>query len=253
MTTNFFDPNLLSGKTIVITGAGRGIGLEVANLMAECGARIIVHSGRSGTAKNLSGISGSVFEADFSDPKSVLRFIEFVQAETSVIDVLINNAGTMVGRFLADELTTDQYQQLVNLNQTSVVQITSALIPWLRKSQNASIINTVSISATTGGSAGSSIYSATKAFVSTYTKALARELAPDNIRANAVSPGTIATDFHKRYSSEEKLESTRQSIPLQRLGTPQDCSPAYVFLSSEKLSGYITGQVIEINGGQLIV
>jgi 3-oxoacyl-[acyl-carrier protein] reductase len=253
MTNNCFDTDLLSGKTIVITGAGRGIGLEVANLMAECGARIIAHSGRSGTAKNLSGISRSVFEADFTDPESVKEFVEFVQAESSVIDVLINNAGTMLGRFPADEITTDQYQQLVSLNQTSVVQVTSALIPWLRKSQNASIINTVSISATTGGSAGSSIYSATKAFVSTYTKALARELAPDNIRANAVSPGTIATDFHKRYSSDAKLESTRQSIPLQRLGTPEDCSPAYVFLSSEKLSGYITGQIIEINGGQLIV
>ena len=254
MTNNSFDTDLLSGKTIVITGAGRGIGLEVANLMAECGARIIAHSGRSGTARSLSGISNSVFEADFSDPESVKKFVEFVQAESSVIDVLINNAGTMLGRFPADEITAaDQYQQLVDLNQTSVVQITSALIPWLRKSQNASIINTVSISATTGGSAGSSIYSATKAFVSTYTKALARELAPDNIRVNAVSPGTIATDFHKRYSSEEKLESTRQSIPLQRLGTPEDCSPAYVFLSSEKLSGYITGQIIEINGGQLIV
>ncbi|MFT7672875.1 MAG: 3-oxoacyl-[acyl-carrier protein] reductase [Gammaproteobacteria bacterium] len=253
MTNNLFDTNLLSDKTIVITGAGRGIGLGVAKLMAECGARIIAHSGRSGTAKNLSGISDSVFESDFSDPESVKEFIEFVQAESSVIDVLINNAGTMLGRFPADEITTDQYQQLVNLNQNSVVQITSALIPWLRKSQNASIINTVSISAKTGGSAGSSIYSATKAFVSTYTKALARELAPDNIRANAVSPGTIATDFHKRYSSEEKLEATRKSIPLQRLGTPQDCLPAYVFLSSEKLSGYITGQIIEINGGQLIV
>ena len=253
MTNNIFDPNLLSSKTVVITGAGRGIGLEVANLMAECGAKIIAHSGRLGTAKNLSGISGSVFEADFSDPNAVKQFIDFVQFETSLIDVLINNAGTMLGRFPADELNTDQYQQLVSLNQTSVVQITSALIPLLRQSQNASIINTVSISATTGGSPGSSIYSASKAFVSTYTKALARELAPNNIRANAVSPGTIATDFHKRYSSEEKLESTRQSIPLQRLGTPQDCSPAYVFLSSEKLSGYITGQVIEINGGQLIV
>ncbi|MFT5224300.1 MAG: 3-oxoacyl-[acyl-carrier protein] reductase [Polaribacter sp.] len=253
MKNDFFDSNLLSDKTIVITGAGRGIGLEVANLMAQCGARIIAHSGRTGTAKNLSGISSSVFEADFADTKSVKEFIDFVQAESSVIDVLINNAGTMLGRFPADEITTDQYHQLVNLNQTSVVQITSALIPWLRKSQNAAIINTVSISATTGGSSGSSIYSATKAFVSTYTKALARELAPDSIRVNAVSPGTIKTDFHKRYSSKEKLETTRRSIPLQRLGTPQDCSPAYVFLSSEKLSGYITGQIIEINGGQLII
>ena len=253
MSNNFFDTDLLSGKTIVITGAGRGIGLEVATLMAECGATIIAHSGRTGSAKKLSEISNSVFEADFSDSTSVQEFVQFVQGQTSVIDVLINNAGTMLGRFPADKITSDQYQQLVALNQTSVVDITSALIPWLRKSENAAIINTVSISATTGGSPGSSIYSATKAFVSTYTKALARELAPDNIRANAVSPGTIATDFHKRYSNEEKLESTRKSIPLQRLGTPADCSPAYVFLSSEKLSGYITGQTLEINGGQLII
>ena len=220
--------------------------------MKGCGAKIIAHSGRSGSAHTLAGITDSVFEADMTDANSVKEFVEFVQAETSSIDVLINNAGTMLGRFPADELTSDQYQKLVDLNQTSVVLITSALIPILRQSQSASIINTVSISATTGGSPGSSIYSATKAFVSTYTKALARELAPDNIRANAVSPGTITTDFHKRYSSEEKLEATRKSIPLQRLGIPEDCSPAYVFLSSEKLSGYITGQILEINGGQLI-
>jgi 3-oxoacyl-[acyl-carrier protein] reductase len=253
MGNSLFDSNLLSGKIVVITGAGRGIGLEVATLMAECGARVIAHSGRVGTAKTLSEISSSVFEADLSDSQSVQEFVSFVQAQTSIIDVLINNAGTMLGRFPADEITAGQYQQLVALNQTSVVQITSALIPWLRRSPNAAIINTVSISATTGGSPGSSIYSATKAFVSTYTKALARELAPDNIRVNAVSPGTIATDFHKRYSNDEKLESTRKSIPLQRLGTPEDCSPAYVFLSSEKLSGYITGQTLEINGGQLII
>ena len=252
MISNGFDTDLLKGKTIVITGAGRGIGLAIAQLMKECGATIIAHSGRTGTAQALSEISNSVFEADLADRNSVKDFVSFVQAETSSIDVLINNAGTMLGRFPAAELTDEQYQQLVNLNQSSVVQITSALIPLLRKSKNGSIINTVSISATTGGSPGSSIYSATKAFVSTYTKALARELAPDNIRANAVSPGTISTDFHKRYSTEEKLEATRKSIPLQRLGLAEDCSPAYVFLASEMLSGYITGQVLEINGGQLI-
>ncbi|MEB8431388.1 SDR family NAD(P)-dependent oxidoreductase [Cocleimonas sp. KMM 6892] len=252
MNNNGFSSDLLVGKTVVITGAGRGIGLAIATTMKECGAKLIAHSGRSGTAKSLVDIADSVFEADMTDENSVRAFIEFVKAETSTIDVLINNAGTMLGRFPADELTSEQYQNLVNLNQTSVVQITRALIPSLRQSSGASIINTVSISATTGGSPGSSIYSATKAFVSTYTKALARELAPDNIRANAVSPGTITTDFHKRYSSEEKLEATRLSIPLQRLGLPEDCAPAYVFLSSEKLSGYITGQVLEINGGQLI-
>jgi len=249
---NTFDSKLLSGKTVVITGAGRGIGFAIAKAMIECGANVIAHSGRTGTAANLSGITNSVYEADLTQSDSVDDFLSFVKSETSTIDILINNAGTMIGRFPADELTSDQYETLVNLNQSSVVQITSALIPLLRNSESASIINTVSISATTGGSPGSAIYSATKAFVSTYTKALARELAPDNIRANAVSPGTILTDFHERYSSEEKLETTRKSIPLKRLGTAEDCSPAYVFLAATELSGYITGQVLEINGGQLI-
>lgn len=253
MMSNEFNSKLLQGKTVVITGAGRGIGLATAKAMAACGAKIIAHSGRAGTAKSLMGISEFVFEADLIDEDSVNEFIEFVLEKSSKIDVLINNAGTMMGRFPAEKLSDEQYQQLVALNQTSVVKITRALIPLLRNSESASIINTVSISATTGGSPGSSIYSATKAFVSTYTRALARELAPDKIRVNAVSPGVISTDFHKRYSSEEKLEVTRKSIPLQRLGTPEDCAPAYVFLSSENLSGYITGQVLEINGGQLMV
>ena len=93
---------------------------------------------------------------------------------------------------------------------------------------------------------------AKKAFVATYSKALARELAPEGLRVNCVSPGTITTDFHERYSSPEKLEATRKTIPLGRLGTAEDCAPAYLFLASHALSGYITGQVLEVNGGQLI-
>lgn len=249
---NGFSSSLLSGKTVVLTGAGRGIGLAIAQAMAACGANIVAHSGRSGTAKHLEGIASAVFEADFTQTAEVDAFIDFVKAQTDTIDVLINNAGTMFGRYPADQLTAEQYQQLVSLNQSAVVQITSALIPMLKEADEAAIINTVSISAVTGGSPGSAIYSATKAFVSTYTKALARELASDNIRANAVSPGTILTDFHERYSNAEKLEATRRAIPLQRLGSADDCAAAYVFLASGLLSGYITGQVLEINGGQLI-
>lgn len=252
MTMTGFDPKLLSGKTVVVTGAGRGIGLAVAKSFADCGAEVLAHSGRDGTADAVSKFAKATVEADLSEHDGQTKLIEFVKSHTPRIDVLINNAGTMMGRFPASDLTDNQYEQLVALNQTSVVKVTSALIPLLRNAHGASIINTVSISATTGGSPGSSVYSATKAFVATYTKALARELAPDNIRANAVSPGTITTDFHERYSSAEKLEKTRISVPLQRLGTPEDCAPAYVFLASEGLSGYITGQVLEINGGQLI-
>jgi len=248
-----FQTDLFDGRTVVITGAGRGIGLATAKNFKNCGATVIAHSGRKGTAKNLSGIADHVIEADFTDGSSVEDFIQAVLNQTNKIDILINNAGTMLGRFPADTLSRADYENLVMLNQTSVVMVTRALIPHLRDSESGAIINTVSISAKTGGSAGSSIYSATKAFVSTYSKALARELAPDGIRVNTVSPGTINTDFHDRYSSKEKLHATAKAVPLQRLGTPSDCAPAYLFLAHESLSGYITGQTIEINGGQLIV
>ncbi|EFL89376.1 SDR family NAD(P)-dependent oxidoreductase [Ahrensia sp. R2A130] len=242
-----------AGKTVVITGAGRGIGHAVAGAFSQAGARVLAHSGRAGTAGLLDGLCADCFEADFTQSEDVQAFIDWTLGQTEQVDVLINNAGTMMGRFPADSLSDDDYDALVALNQTAVVKVTRGLIPALRKSDAGAIINTVSISALTGGSPGSSIYSATKAFVGTYTRALARELAPDGIRANAVSPGTIETDFHERYSSAEKLAATAKAVPLQRLGTPEDCAPAYLFLAHPKLSGYITGQTIEINGGQLIV
>lgn len=248
-----FDKNLFSGKNVLITGAGRGIGLATAKAFKQCGAIVTAHSGRAGTSSNMDGIADHVFESDFSKTENIEQFIIDASKVADKYDVLINNAGTMFGRFAADELTNQQYDSLVMLNQTSVMMVTRGLLANDKFSNNASIVNTTSISAITGGSPGSSIYSATKAFVSTYTKALARELAPKGIRANLVSPGTIDTDFHDRYSSKEKLEATKNSVPLKRLGTPEDCASAYLFLSAPELSGYITGQTLEINGGQLII
>ncbi|CCM77575.1 SDR family NAD(P)-dependent oxidoreductase [Rhizobium mesoamericanum] len=254
-----FHPKLFDNRNVVVTGGGRGIGLEVARQFLDCGARVLVHLGRS-AKRDLPDFlltaeadrRAFLVAADFSTSGGTGQFAEKALATFDRIDVLINNAGTMVGRFAAGDLSDEQYQTIVRLNQTSVVEVTRALLPALRASQEAAIVNTVSISAVTGGSPGSAIYSASKAFVATYSKALARELAPDGIRVNCVSPGTIKTDFHQRYSSPEKLEQTRKAIPLQRLGTSEDCAPAYLFLSAPSLSGYITGQVLEINGGQLI-
>ncbi len=248
-----FSAELFKGRTVAITGAGAGIGLSAARLFSELGADVILHQGR--TAHQTSWPDNvKAMTSDFTTAEGQQAFADFVCSNTNSLDVLINNAGTMVGRFPADSLTDNEYQHIVSLNQDAVVRITRALIPLLKAGStrrgSAAIVNTVSISASTGGSPGSSIYSATKAFVSTYTKALARELAPDQIRANALSPGVIHTDFHERYSSAEKLEKTRQQIPLQRLGTAEDCAPAFVFLASNALSGYISGQTLEINGGQ---
>ncbi|MFK8079622.1 MAG: SDR family NAD(P)-dependent oxidoreductase [Granulosicoccus sp.] len=245
-----YSTDLFAGRTVVITGAGNGIGRATLLMFHEAGARVIAHLGRradysDGLPENITHVTG-----DLTRPEEQIEFIKFVARHTQTVDILINNAGTMFGRFPADSLTDEQYQNIVELNQSAVVRITRGLLPLLKNASDACIINTVSISALTGGSPGSSIYSASKAFVSTYSRGLARELAPLGIRVNAVSPGVIQTDFHQRYSSAEKLEATRQQIPLQRLGTPADCAPTFLFLASSELSGYITGQVVEINGGQ---
>ncbi len=239
-----FATDAFSDKTVVVTGAGRGIGESVAQAFQHCGATVLAHPGREG------GDLG----ADFTRRDGQDHFADEILARTDRVDVLVNNAGTMFGRFPADTLRDEDYDRIVELNQTAPVRITRALLPAIRTaaaaSGDASIINTVSISAATGGSPGSSIYSASKAFVSTWTRALARELAEAGIRSNAVSPGVIDTDFHSRYSSLEKLEKTRTAIPLQRLGSPEDCVASFLFLASAAMSGYITGQVMEINGGQ---
>ena len=241
---------LFAGKTVVITGAGNGIGRAAAMAYHQAGATVIAHLGRSHAYWADIPDDIIAWTGDFTVPAEQTAFINFVHSVAQHVDVLVNNAGTMFGRFPADTITDEQYDNIVELNQHAVVKITRGLLPLLKRTSCAAIVNTVSISASTGGSPGSSIYSASKAFISTYSKGLARELAPDGIRVNAVSPGVINTDFHSRYSSAEKLEATRQQIPLQRLGTAEDCAPTFLFLSSVELSGYITGQVIEINGGQ---
>ncbi|MEJ1938016.1 SDR family oxidoreductase, partial [Nostoc sp. NIES-2111] len=114
------------------------------------------------------------------------------------------------------------------------------------------IISVTSIAARHGGGGGSVIYAASKGFVSTFTKGMAKELWADRIRVNAVSPGFIATPFHARYSNAQQVEAARATIPMGRVGDADDCTGAFLYLASDALSGYVMGQVIEVNGGQLM-
>ena len=124
-------------------------------------------------------------------------------------------------------------------------------IPWLRR-QGGVIINTSSIAARTGGANGATLYASAKAFVSTLTRGLAKELIKDRIRVNAVAPGVILTPLHARLSSERVMQAMVSTIPAGRAGTPEECVGTYLYLASDALSGYVTGQVIEVNGGQLM-
>ena len=167
------------------------------------------------------------------------------------IDGLINNAGLMLGRVPSYEATDAHVQAVIDLNARSVVSMTRAALPWLER-QGGFVINTTSIAARNGGGGGAVLYAAAKGFVSTLTRGQAKELIGKKIRVNAVAPGVIATPFHERYSDADMIESMRRTIPLGRIGTADDCVGAYLFLASEALSGYVVGQIIEVNGGQLM-
>ncbi|HEY5673672.1 MAG TPA: glucose 1-dehydrogenase [Malonomonas sp.] len=249
----------LRGKVVLVTGAGSGIGSAMAEAFARCGARLVMHCHRSGeTAERRAaefrqwGCEVLLVQGDFTQSGAVAAVIAAAHERFGRIDVLVNNAGSMVARRPISEVDDDFIDEVFNLNARSVVTACRCAVPGFIAQGGGVIINVSSISARTGGSAGSSIYSASKAFVSTLTRALARELAGDNIRVNAVSPGTFDTDFHQRYSSRKKLELTRQAIPQQRLGQPADCAGTVLYLACDALSGYLTGQVIELNGGQLM-
>lgn len=243
------DPGL-EGKRVLITGASRGIGAAAARLFAEAGARLALHYRRE-PAEAASIPDALLYQADFAERSAPARVVEDATRAMGGLDILINNAGHMLGRTALAEMDDAAIDRVFDLNARSVVSACRAALPALRESRGA-IINVGSISARTGGSAGSALYSASKAFVSTFTKALATELAPDGIRVNAVSPGTIMTEFHEIYSTPEKLEATRSKIPLQRLGLADDCAGAFLFLAAERLGGYVTGQIVEVNGGQLM-
>ncbi len=248
----------LSGKAVLITGASTGIGAALARAFAAQGALVAIHynASRDEASRLADGISGrggtvSLVQGDVSVDGESERVVEEAARSFGRLDGLINNAGGMLGRVPTVEMTDDHYGRVMDLNARSVLAATRAAHPWLKR-QGGFIINTTSIAARNGGGNGAILYAAAKGFVSTITHGHAKEFVADRIRVNAVAPGVIATPFHDRYTNPEQLEAQRKTIPMGFVGTPEHCVGAYLFLASDVLSGYITGQIIEVNGGQLM-
>lgn len=248
----------LEGQSVLITGASTGIGAALARAFAAQGAKVGVNYYASeepakalvreieqggGTALLLKGDVTRVDDCDAMVARTTEAF--------GGIDGLINNAGLMLGRIDSLTATDDHVSAVIDLNARSVISMTRAARPWLAKT-GGFIINTTSIAARNGGAGGAILYAAAKGFVSTITRGHAKELIGDKIRVNGVAPGVIATPFHDRYTTLDALEAIRKTIPAGRLGTAEDCVGAYLFLASEMLSGYVVGQILEVNGGQLM-
>jgi 3-oxoacyl-[acyl-carrier protein] reductase len=249
----------LKGRACLITGASTGIGAAVARAFGAQGVKVAVHFNQSKDAANevvaaIRGAGGEAFAigGDVSRVKLVTEIVDRVTAQFGRLDILINNAGSLVKRVPIAEVADGEYDAVMDLNVRSVVAACRAAIPHFRKQGRGNIINTTSIAARHGGGYGAVLYASAKGFVSTFTRGLAKEMVKENIRVNAVAPGVIATPFHERFSTAEQIKAMTATIPMGRLGSSDECVGAYLYLASDAMSGYVTGQVIEVNGGQLM-
>lgn len=247
----------LQGKVVLVTGASSGIGEACAKAFAKAGSKVIVHYNSSDRAAQQivsdiqkSGGESTIVQGDLRTSEGCNEVVQKAVSIFGHIDVLVNNAGDLIQRINFTEVTDELFDDVINLNVRSMVSCVKFAVPHM--SRGGAIINLSSMAARTGGGTGSGVYAAAKAFVSTATRNLAKELAGRGIRVNAVSPGVISTAFHTRHSKAEQLEANKKTIPLGRLGEPIDCAGTIVYLASNDLSGYVTGQVIEVNGGQFM-
>lgn len=247
-----------AGKRILITGASTGIGAALALAFGVQGAHVAVHYNASKDAAEsvlntieAEGGTGCLIRADASDSEAFAAAVEEAAGSLGGLDGLINNAGGMVRRVAYTDVTDKDYDDVMDLNARSILVASKAAFPHL-KQNGGFIINTTSIAARNGAGGGAGLYGSSKAFVSNVTRGMAKEWIAHGIRVNAVAPGVIATPFHERYSTKAQLDAMLATIPQGRLGVAEDCVGAYLFLASDKLAGYIIGQTIEVNGGQLM-
>ena len=247
---------LLANKTAIISGAAsvRGIGRATAKLFAENGARVAIldldAAGAEQAAKEL-GKQHVGLGCDVADLNSCRQAAEKAVAAFGTIDILINNAG-ITQPLKVMEIEPTNWQRVVDVNLTGVLYLSQAVIPHMRARKQGSIACMSSVSAQRGGGIfGGPHYSAAKAGVLGLAKAMARELGPDGIRVNCVTPGLIQTDITGDKLTPAMKAEIIKGIPLNRLGEAKDVANIYLFLASD-LSAYVTGAVIDVNGGMLI-
>jgi len=249
---------VLQGQVALITGASSGIGRATAEAMAREGARVAVnfHKNQAGAAEAVANISGAggdafAFRADVTRAAEVGSMVSAVRHRWGHIDILVNNAGDLLARRTLADMTEEYWDQIMALNLKSAFLCVKAVWEEMAVRKSGCVINVTSIAARNGGGPGAAAYAAAKGGLSTYTKGLAKELAPHGIRVNGIAPGVIATPYHERYSPGEVFQRFVASIPMGRAGTSEEVADTIVFLASPA-ARYITGETLEVNGGMLM-
>jgi 3-oxoacyl-[acyl-carrier protein] reductase len=249
---------ILEGKVALITGASSGIGQATAEALAREGARVGVNylKNQKGAAETVEAIRKAggealAIRADVTRQREVDALVAAVRKPWGRIDILVNNAGDLIARHTLADMTEEYWDQIMDLNLKSVFLCTQAVWQEMAARKSGCIINVTSIAGRNGGGLGAAAYAAAKGGLLTYTKGLAKELAPQGIRVNGIAPGVIATPYHERYSPPELMAKFVASIPLGRAGTSEEIADVILFLASPA-ARYILGETVEVNGGQLM-
>jgi 3-oxoacyl-[acyl-carrier protein] reductase len=246
----------LRDRTVVVTGGGSGIGAAVARGFGAVGAQVVVHfhgsrDGAEEVGRDIEAAGGRalVRQGDLTDRTAGDELFAAITREVGHVDVLVNNVGGLVERSPVAETNDELYDAYMEINFGSMFRACRAVVPVMNA--GGAIINISSIAARNGGGAGSSLYCAGKGAVSSFTRALAKELAPQRIRVNAISPGIIETKFHE-VTPPDAFAAMVSAIPLGRAGQPDEIVGPSLFLASEGMSSFVTGHVLEVNGGHVM-
>lgn len=248
--------NKLTGKNVLITAGAQGIGESITKHFIDNGANVAIHYFSSAaTANELTKYANSkgqkaiAISGDLTKETDATASVEKTVEALGSLDILINNAGSLVARKLLNEMEADFWHKVMDINLTSMMFVTRAAAPHLAKNETSSIVNLASLAGRKGGHPGSLVYSTSKGAILTFTRALSAELGPQGTRVNAVAPGLIlGTSFHNTHTTKESAAETTAGIPIQRAGNADDVARAVLFLASE-YDGFITGATLDINGG----
>jgi 3-oxoacyl-[acyl-carrier protein] reductase len=244
------------GKVALVTGGGGGIGRATALSLGEIGIDVAVHYFRNADGAKCTiaklkemGRNAEGFQADLSKAEEARNLVRDIEERLGTIDVLINNAGDLVERRPLLEMSEDLWRCILDVNLTSAFFCTQEVARRMVGNGGGVIVNVSSLAAHNGGGPGAFAYATAKGALISFTKAIAKELAPKGIRVNAVAPALIGeTNFHDRYTPREAFENTVKTIPIGRAGTPEDVARVIRFLVSDD-SAYLVGETIDITGG----